>query len=51
MANLGSLLERAAAAQPDRIALRMDDLTLTYARLREAARQGGWVTATCVRDN
>ena len=37
MANLGSLLERAAAAQPDHIALRMDDLTLTYARLREAA--------------
>src|SRR5258707_805569 len=36
MANLGSLLERAAAAQPDHIALRMDDLTLTYARLREA---------------
>ena len=39
MANLGSLLERAAAAQPDHIALRMDDLTLTYARLREAAGQ------------
>ena len=37
MANLSSLLERAAAAQPDHIALRMDDLTLTYARLREAA--------------
>jgi long-chain acyl-CoA synthetase len=37
MANLSSLLERAAAAQPDHVALRMDDLTLTYAQLREAA--------------
>ena len=37
MANLSSLLERAAADQPDHIALRMDDLTLTYAQLREAA--------------
>src|SRR5215470_12246041 len=37
MANLSSLLERAATAQPDHVALRMDDLTLTYAQLREAA--------------
>ena len=37
MANLSSLLERAAAAQPDHVAIRMDDLTLTYAQLREAA--------------
>jgi long-chain acyl-CoA synthetase len=37
MANLSSLLERAAAAQPDHPALRMDDLTLTYAQLRDAA--------------
>src|SRR6516165_4274445 len=36
MANLSSLLERAAAAQPDHVAIRMDDLTLTYAQLREA---------------
>jgi long-chain acyl-CoA synthetase len=37
MRNLGSLLEQAAADQPDRPALRMDDLVLTYAQLREAA--------------
>src|SRR6266851_3690135 len=37
MTNLGSLLGRAASGHPDRVALRMDDLTLTYAQLREAA--------------
>src|SRR5713226_7295598 len=37
MTNLGSLLGRAAAGHEDRVALRMDDLTLTYAQLREAA--------------
>ncbi len=37
MTNLGSLLEEAAAGHPDHVALRMDDLTLTYAQLREAA--------------
>ena len=37
MTNLGSLLEQAAADQPDRPAVRMDDLVLTYAQLREAA--------------
>ena len=37
MTNLGSLLERAAAGHPDRPALRLDDLVLTYAQLREAA--------------
>ncbi len=37
MTNLSSLLEQAAASHPDRTALRMDDLTLTYAELREAA--------------
>ena len=37
MANLSSLLERAAANQPDHVALRMDDLTLTYAQLHDAA--------------
>jgi long-chain acyl-CoA synthetase len=35
--NLGALLEQAAAGQPDRPALRMDDLVLSYAQLREAA--------------
>src|SRR5580658_6922055 len=37
MTNLSSLLEQAAASHPDRIALRLDDLTLTYAELHEAA--------------
>src|SRR5258708_2243857 len=37
MTNLGSLLGRAASGRPDRVALRMDDLVLTYAQLREAA--------------
>jgi long-chain acyl-CoA synthetase len=37
MTNLESLLRRSAADHPDRTALRMDDLTLTYAQLREAA--------------
>ena len=37
MTNLGSLLGRAAADHPDRPAIRLDDLVLTYAQLREAA--------------
>ena len=37
MTNLGSLLDRAAADQPDHPAIRLDDLVLTYAQLREAA--------------
>jgi long-chain acyl-CoA synthetase len=37
MTNLDSLLRHAAADHPDRVALRMDDLTLTYAQLHEAA--------------
>ena len=37
MTNLSSLLERAAADQPDHPALRLDDLVLSYAQLREAA--------------
>ena len=36
MTNLSSLLDEAAADQPDRPALRMDDLVLTYAQFREA---------------
>lgn len=39
MTNLDSLLARSAAEHPDRVALRMDDLVLTYAQLREAARR------------
>jgi len=37
MTNLGSLLDQAAAGQPDHPALRLDDLVLTYAGLNEAA--------------
>ena len=37
MTNLGSLLGRAAADHPGRVAIRLDDFTLTYAQLREAA--------------
>src|SRR5580698_2001235 len=37
MTSMSSLLERAAAEHPDNAALRMDDLVLTYAQLREAA--------------
>jgi long-chain acyl-CoA synthetase len=37
MTNLSSLLERAAAQAPDRPAVRMDDLVLSYGQLREAA--------------
>jgi long-chain acyl-CoA synthetase len=37
MANLGSILERAVASQPDRPAVRMDDLVLTYRQLHDAA--------------
>src|SRR5580692_3565644 len=37
MTNLSSLLDRAAAEHPDHIAIRMDDLVLTYAQLHEAA--------------
>jgi long-chain acyl-CoA synthetase len=36
MTNLDSLLQQAAAGHPDHVALRMDDLTMTYAQLREA---------------
>src|SRR5271169_1715850 len=37
MTSISALLERAAAEHPDYAALRMDDLVLTYAQLREAA--------------
>jgi long-chain acyl-CoA synthetase len=37
MTNLGSLLDQAAEDHPDRPALRMDDLVLTYAQLHQAA--------------
>ena len=37
MTDLFSLLDQAATDHPDRIALRMDDLVVTYAQLREAA--------------
>ena len=37
MANLSSLLERAAAGHPGRTAVKLDDVVLNYAQLREAA--------------
>jgi long-chain acyl-CoA synthetase len=37
MANLSSVLEQAVASQPDRPAVRMDDLVLTYRQLHDAA--------------
>jgi long-chain acyl-CoA synthetase len=37
MTSISSLLERAAAEHPEHAALRMDDLVLSYAQLREAA--------------
>jgi long-chain acyl-CoA synthetase len=39
MTNLSSLLEQAAAEHPDHTAVRLDDLTMTFAQLREAAGQ------------
>ena len=39
MTNLIRPLERAAADHPDHPAIRLDDLVLTYAQLREAARR------------
>jgi long-chain acyl-CoA synthetase len=41
MTSISSLLERAAAEHPDHAALRMDDLVLSYAQLREAAGRMG----------
>ena len=37
MANLGSVLERTAAEHGSHPAVRMDDLVLSYAQLRDAA--------------
>ena len=37
--NLNDLLERAVASRPERIAVRMDTATLSYAQLHEAARR------------
>ena len=37
MTSISSLLEQAAAEHPEHVALRMDDLVLSYAQLREAA--------------
>src|ERR1700677_1534887 len=49
MTSLSSLLERAAAEYPDHAAVRMDDLVLSYAQLREAAgRMSAFLTANGV---
>ena len=46
MANLSSLLEDAAAGHPDQPAIRMDELVLSYAQLREAAGRMGTLLAS-----
>ena len=49
MTSLSSLLERAAAEYPGHAAVRMDDLVLSYAQLREAAgRMSAFLTANGV---
>jgi long-chain acyl-CoA synthetase len=50
MASLSSVLDRAAGDHPDRTAVRMDDLVLDYARLRDAAgRAAALLTSLGVR--
>jgi long-chain acyl-CoA synthetase len=39
MTNLASILDRSATAQPDGIAIRLDDLTISYGQLGAAARR------------
>ena len=39
MANLSSLLDRAAADQPDRTAIQLDDLSISYRQFSDAARR------------
>ena len=46
MTNLSSLLEDAAADRPDHPAIRMDDLVLSYAQLREAVGRMGRLLAS-----
>src|SRR5258708_36452790 len=46
MTNLAALLEQAATDHPDRQALRMDALALTYAQLRQAAARMSTLLAT-----
>jgi long-chain acyl-CoA synthetase len=46
MTNLSTLLEQAAADHPDQTAIRMDDLTLDYAELHEAAGRMSALLAT-----
>src|SRR5215469_2418613 len=39
MANLSTILDRSAAGQPDRTAIRLDDLSVSYRQLSDAARR------------
>jgi long-chain acyl-CoA synthetase len=39
MTNLASILDFSAAEQPDRVAIRLDDLTISYRQLSDAARR------------
>jgi long-chain acyl-CoA synthetase len=47
MTNLSSLLNEAADGYPDHPAIRMDDLVLTYAQLRDAAGRMSALLASC----
>jgi long-chain acyl-CoA synthetase len=46
MANLGSMLEGTATAHPDREAIRMDDLVLSYGQFRDAAGRAASLLAS-----
>src|SRR5215472_4818664 len=46
MGNLGSMLGRTAAVHPDRQAIRMDDLVLSYGQLRDAAGRAASLLAS-----
>jgi long-chain acyl-CoA synthetase len=46
MTNLASILDGSAMAQPDRTALRLDDLTISYRQLGDAARRAAGLLAS-----
>jgi long-chain acyl-CoA synthetase len=46
MTNLASILDRSAATQPDRPAIRLDDLTVSYRQLSDAARRAASLLAS-----
>jgi long-chain acyl-CoA synthetase len=46
MTNLASILDRSATAQPDGTAIRLDDLTISYRQLGDAARRAATLLAS-----